>query len=229
MVIPSGVFVDETPTAFVLHTLTQVLSEPVARVAAGHEYYPPLARWPLTIRERGAEDDREAAAQLGAIFRANYTELFELVVHYVDSRALAEEIIQDTFLAVWKRRRMWGPEMDVKAYVFQTARHRALNHLRRARIELNWQQLLAARRDEWGMSQYATDARVMADVDEVLEQMRRAVNVLPKRIRRTIILRLQWNLTNAEIAEVMGIGLSAVEKNISRALKALRKALGERT
>jgi RNA polymerase sigma-70 factor, ECF subfamily len=68
---------------------------------------------------------------------------------------------------------------------------------------------------------------VMADVDEMIEKMQSAVSALPKRVRRTIILRLQWHLTNAEIAEVMGIGVKAVERNITRGFKALREALGE--
>lgn len=194
---------------------------------AAHDWRPSFARWQLTIKERGADDSFEAAARLGAIFRAHYAELFALVYHYVRSRALAEEIIQDAFLAVWERRHTWGPDMDVRAYVFQTAHHRALNHLRRERVELNWQRLLAARREEWGMSQYASDARVVADVDEMIEKMQRAVGALPKRVRRTIILRLQWHLTNAEIAEVMGISIKAVERNITRGLKALRDALGD--
>jgi RNA polymerase sigma-70 factor (family 1) len=220
--------IDTPPVSVIsLHDLLEWLTDVGCRDEAALEWYPPLDCWPLTINERGADEDRQAAAQLGPIFRTQYAELFALVYYYVRSRALAEEIIQDTFLAVWKRRQVWGAEMDIKAYVFQTARHRALNYLRRERVELNWQRLVTARREEWGMSQFASDAGVMADVDEMIEKMQSAVSVLPKRVRRTIILRLQWHLTNAEIAEVMGIGVKAVERNITRGLKALREALGD--
>ena len=184
--------------------------------------------WPLTIKERDTDDDRDAAALLGAIFRAHYSELFALVHRYVRSRALTEEIIQDAFLAVWKRRPLWAANMDVKAYVFRTAHNRALNHLRRDRVEIDWQRLVAERREEWGMSQYASDARLTADVNETIELMQHAVGRLPKRVRRTIILRLHFHLTNAEIAEVMGISTKAVERNITRGLKALRQTLGPR-
>jgi RNA polymerase sigma-70 factor (ECF subfamily) len=210
-----------------LYDLVEWLTDAHRHDEAALEWYPPLGRWPLTIGERGADEDRQAAAQLGPIFRTHYAELFALVYHYVRSRALAEEIIQDAFLAVWKRRQLWGADMDIKAYVFQTAHHRALNYLRRERVELNWQRLVTARREEWGMSQFASDAGVMADVDEMVEKMQKAVSALPKRVRRTIILRLQWHLNNAEIAEVMGIGIKAVERNITRGLKALREALGD--
>jgi RNA polymerase sigma-70 factor (ECF subfamily) len=184
---------------------------------------PPL-RWPLTIRERDTDEDRAASRRLGAIFRAHYSELHSLVVRYVRTRALAEEIIQDAFLAVWQRRFAWTPEMDLKAYVFQTAHNRALNHLRRERIEIDWQHLVAARREEWGMSQYAVDAHEAADVDEMVELMQRAVRSLSPRVQRTIVLRLQFHLTNAEIAEVMDVTVKAVERNITRGLKTLRLA-----
>ena len=209
------------------HDFVERLNDVGCRDEAALEWYPPLDCWPLTINERGADEDREAAAQLGPIFRTHYAELFGLVYHYIRSRALAEEIIQDAFLAVWKRRQLWGAEMDIKAYVFRTAHHRALNYLRRERVEINWQRLVAARREKWGMSQFASDAGVMADVDEMIGKMQSAVSALPRRVRRTIILRLQWHLTNAEIAEVMGIGIKAVERNITRGLKALRETLGE--
>lgn len=184
---------------------------------------PPL-RWPLTIKERDTDEDRAASRRLGAIFRAYYSELHAMVVRYVRTHALAEEIIQDAFLAVWQRRFAWTPEMDLKAYVFQTAHNRALNHIRRDRIEIDWQELVAARREEWGMSQYAVDAHENADVDEMVELVQRAVLSLPPRVQRTIALRLQYHLTNAEIAEVMGVSVKAVERNITRGLKALRLA-----
>lgn len=184
---------------------------------------PPL-RWPLTIKERDTDEDRAASRRLGAIFRAYYSELHAMVVRYVRTHALAEEIIQDAFLAVWQRRFAWTPEMDLKAYVFQTAHNRALNHIRRDRIEIDWQELVAARREEWGMSQYAVDAHENADVDEMVDLVQRAVLSLPPRVQRTIALRLQYHLTNAEIAEVMGVSVKAVERNITRGLKALRLA-----
>lgn len=217
----------QSASVILLRDLLERLTDTGCRDEAALEWYPSLDCWPLTINERGSDDDRQAAAQLGPIFRTYYSELFALVYHYVRSRALSEEIIQDAFLAVWKRRQLWGDDMDIKAYVFRTAHHRALNYLRRERVELNWQQLVGARREEWGMSQFASDAGVMADVDEMIEKMQSAVSALPKRVRRTIILRLQWHLTNAEIAEVMGISVKAVERNITRGLKALRAALGD--
>jgi RNA polymerase sigma-70 factor (ECF subfamily) len=184
---------------------------------------PPL-RWPLTIKERDTDEDRAASRRLGAIFRAHYSELHALVMRYVRTRALSEEIIQDAFLAVWQRRFAWTPEMDLKAYVFQTAHNRALNHLRRDRVEIDWQHLVAERREEGGLSQYTVDAREAADVDEMVELMQRAVRSLPARVQRTIVLRLQFHLTNAEIAEVMGVTVKAVERNITRGLKSLRLA-----
>lgn len=215
------------PPLYIRDALIRAPARPRRPAGRAHEWYPSPVRRPLTIHEGGSADDRTAARQLGAIFRAHYSELFALVYRYVRARALAEEIIQDAFLAVWQKRHTWGPAMDVKAYVFQTVHHRALNRLRRERVELNWQRLIAARREEWGVSQYATDSRVITDVDETIEKMQRAIDGLPRRVRRTIILRLQRHLTNAEIAEVMGISIKAVERNITRGLKALRTTLGE--
>ncbi len=79
------------------------------------------------------------------------------------------------------------------------------------------------------MSQYAVDAHDAADVNEMVELMQRAVRNLPPRVQRTIVLRLQFHLTNAEIAEVMDVTVKAVERNITRGLKSLRLAFQNRT
>jgi RNA polymerase sigma-70 factor (ECF subfamily) len=174
----------------------------------------------------GEQSDAGAAATLSAIFRTHSGQLYAVAYRYVRSRAVAEELIQDVFLAVWDRRARWGSEQDVTEYVFASVRNRCLNHLRHERIEATWQANAAGNAEEGGTSQFARDAAERQEADERTERVRQAVAELPERARRALLLRVHRQLSNAEIAEVMEISVRAVEANLQRAMSALRKALG---
>ena len=62
--------------------------------------------------------------------------------------------------------------------------------------------------------------------NEIDTALAREVARLPERRRLAFTLRSQYGLTNAEIADAMGVTVKAVEKAISAALKTLRDKLG---
>ncbi len=176
-------------------------------------------------------DPRSAAqaAALETILRSCYDDLYLTVYRYVRSRALAEDVIQDVLLALWQRRSRWGGGdlVDLKSYLFVASRNRAVSLLRRQRVEDTWRGGVALGRHETGLSRFTAAAGAESDADPVLvARLERAMAELPARARETIMLRVRRQLTNAEIAEVMGITVKAVERNITRALEALRGALG---
>jgi RNA polymerase sigma factor (sigma-70 family) len=82
-------------------------------------------------------DDAQRAA-FEALFRAHYDGLLRFANRYVRSRAEAEELVHDVLLQVWIRRDALGPSHELKTYLFRATYNRALNHLRRRRIERLW-------------------------------------------------------------------------------------------
>src|SRR4051812_44551827 len=88
-------------------------------------------------------DDRELlerlrrgdSAAFDAIFRQWYAQLVATTASILKDRAPAEEIVQDVMLELWKRREGITFEQSLRAYLFQATRNRALNYLRRARVE----------------------------------------------------------------------------------------------
>ena len=132
-------------------------------------------------------------------------------------------------LALWQRRNRWGEGdlADLKNYLFVASRNRAVSLLRRQRVEDTWRGGVALGRHETGLGRFTAAAGAASEADPVLvERVERAMAGLPARARETITLRIRRQLTNAEIGEVMGITVKAVERNITRALEALRVALG---
>src|SRR5256885_14212682 len=79
-----------------------------------------------------------------AIFRQWYAPLVATTAALLRDRGPAEEIVQDVMLELWRRRESLTLEQSLRAYLFQASRNRALNHLRRLRVESRGEATIAA-------------------------------------------------------------------------------------
>jgi RNA polymerase sigma-70 factor (ECF subfamily) len=165
------------------------------------------------------------AALLESLFRAHHRDVYAMVYRFVRSRAVAEEVVQDAFLRVWDQRDRWGDTQDLAKYLFTVARNRAISLLRRERVELTWRQRVDRGQLTSGVSQFSIQAGREHDTSEATERLLQAIAKLPARARDTLLLRIHRQLKNSEIAEVMGISVKGVERNLTRAIEVLRKAL----
>ena len=77
-----------------------------------------------------AESAADDLTAFEALFRQYHAPLCEVVDCYVRSQAIAEEIVQDLFFAVWVRRATLEAT-SLQGYLFRAARNRALHHVRR--------------------------------------------------------------------------------------------------
>jgi RNA polymerase sigma-70 factor (ECF subfamily) len=147
-------------------------------------------------------------------------ELCEFVFGIVESRAVAEEIVQDLFCRLWDRRHAWNASGSVAGYLFRAAHNRALNAVRGRRVELAIARHLA--RAVPG-PRATTDQQLYAS--ELAEHASRAIASLPERCRMVFVLHRSHSLTYQEIADVMNVSPRTVEVHMARALAELRRRL----
>jgi RNA polymerase sigma-70 factor (ECF subfamily) len=177
----------------------------------------------------GADDDRALLDRLrhgdeaayDAIFRAWYAPLVRRTTGMVRERAVAEELVQDVMLELWRRRETLDVNRSIAGYLFQAARNRALNHLRHLQVE---------RRDlAQAAPEPSRDAPAPATLaaEELDAAIRRTMDELPPRCRQVFELSRVQGLRYAEIAESLGISVKAVEAQMSRALRTFRERLAE--
>jgi len=127
------------------------------------------------------------------------------------SQHAGEELVQSALVKVIARRtRLTAPE-QAEAYVRRTMRTLHIDQVRR---ETTWRRLLprVARRAE-----EADPAQGVADRDAVLD----ALATLSQQRRTAVVLRYYEDLTYAEIADAMGVGVGTVKRYVADAVAAL--------
>ncbi len=160
--------------------------------------------------------DKDAADQLARIYGPM---IHQLAFRYMKSWEDAEEVAQDVMLELWRRRETLAVEESLRAYLFQAARNRALNHQKREQRASRWSAATAAGMDETDPS--APDESALLDALELQD----AIEHLPARCRLIFTLSRRQDMSYGEIASSLGLSIKTVETQMGRALEALRERL----
>lgn len=162
----------------------------------------------------------DADQALEQLYAAHWRSLVRLAVLLVHDTGLAEEIVQDAFVAVHDRwYRLRDPDRAL-AYLRQTVVNRSRSALRH-RAVVNRHVARGTR--EVAVTGSDDDALSSERRDAVLAAMRS----LPDRQREVMALRYYAELSEGEIADALGISRGAVKSHASRGAAALRTALAD--
>ncbi len=172
----------------------------------------------LVRRIRGGDD-----RALEEVFRRYYAGMCFFVRRFVHAPDVAEELVQDVFFKLWSKRESLNDIDALKTYLYRAARNTALNHLRRRKLEQNWEEKEAQRGEP--QSTGGTDDATSSD--EVRRAVVMAIERLPARCREIFLLSRDGGLTYGEIASTLGISIKTVETQMGRALKSLRLSLAK--
>lgn len=166
---------------------------------------------------------------LEQLFEAYYNRLCVYTRGYVGDLAAAEEIVEDLFVWIWENRASWEVHTSLRQYLYTSARNRALKHLRHERVRRRVHETATRAPVPAGMAGPAAAPDEELQLRELAALVEQTVDALPVRCREAFRLSRGHGLSHAEIAEVMGISLSTVEKHIVRALSTLRDAIAARS
>jgi RNA polymerase sigma-70 factor, ECF subfamily len=174
-----------------------------------------------------AMSDRELLDRLRAgdadafdtVFRTWYPAVVRVAERIVREESLAEELAQEVFLGLWRRRESLDAEGTAQGYLFQAVRNRALNHLRHSAVERKAAVVLPF------LAEPPAPADAGVEASDLEHAIATAIAGLPTRCREVFTMSRERGLRYAEIADVLGISVKAVEANMGRALKQLRAQL----
>lgn len=130
----------------------------------------------------------------------------------------AEDLVQETYLRLWKYRREYVPSAKLSTFLFLMARQVRIDALRR-------QTRRSGREERWGREQ---PDRVTPRTGMEAEDVRWAVLQLSEPLRDVVELGVFQDLPYAEVATILGIPVGTVKSRMSNALKKLKEILDER-
>lgn len=162
--------------------------------------------------------NQEALQQMIQRYHRYLTTIIGNILGSGGSREDIEELVQDTFYAVWNRAgEIRGP---LKPYLCTTARNRAKSHLRKNRPQFSGGDLVEVPDELSNLEESAIRADLAQRVRAAIDRMR------PR--DREIFLRTYYYLQNSqEVAQEMGLSPNTVRSCLLRGRKVLQRTLGK--
>jgi RNA polymerase sigma-70 factor, ECF subfamily len=191
---------------------------------------------------------REVAAgsqdALAALYDRHVDAVFAAAIRLTSDRQVAEEVVQETFLALWNRAELFNPGTgSLAAWLHTIARNRTVDRLRAAGRRPNLVPLSSAtgsdESDTAALERIVSMGSVLGGADlgpgpegelaasELRDVIRGALAELPEHERTALVLAYSAEMTQSEIAERLGWPLGTVKTRTRRALLRLREVLAE--
>ena len=153
------------------------------------------------------------------------TDIYSFCIRLTQNRELAEELYQDTFLAMCEKED-WKEEGNVKSYLLGITIKLWQNRKRK----FAWRKRIAAEiplSKEQGLEAFSTDENLEQHMvsKEEQEAVWKAVYKLPEQLRIVILLYYMEDFKVAEIAEKLSLSISNVKGKLMRACRYLKQEL----
>ena len=184
----------------------------------------------LTATRDTACDDVKLLCRIGrgdetamaAFYREHGRVVFSQVLLVTGDRVLAEEIVQDTMLAVWRGAGSFRGESSVRSWVIAISRRQTRDRLRGRRLQVVDDAFLA------GRPVPGPGPEAMALHRAELAEVTGAIRELAPPHREVLGLVFAGGLSLPEVAGVLEIPLGTVKSRLSAARTALSRALNEK-
>jgi RNA polymerase sigma-70 factor (ECF subfamily) len=186
-----------------------------------------IAREARRDTDAAVDGDRGLAARIAAgdraaleeLYARHGPELFGYLVRVSPDRGIAEEILQDTLLAVWRGAGGYAGRATLRTWLFAVARRQAHNTLRRHRPPTT----SGAALERLVSASPPPEAEAMATATS--EELVEAIGRLAPAHREVLVLTFVEGRSYEETARALRIPVGTVKSRLSNARRALRPLL----
>jgi RNA polymerase sigma-70 factor, ECF subfamily len=181
------------------------------------------ATWPdamdIDLVRRVAAGDRAA---LAALYQRHGQAVLAQIVLAVGERTLAEEILQDTMLALWRGAAAFRGQSRVRSWLIAIGRRQARDRMRRRRVETVTDDILSG----WPAGEPGPEDLTLERAEAAV--VAEAVAALGARHREVLGIVYGADLSLAEAADVLDVPLGTVKSRLAGARAALARSLNSR-
>jgi RNA polymerase sigma-70 factor (family 1) len=153
------------------------------------------------------------------IFDRHWNTLFSFVYKLISDEDQTKDILQNTFLEIWKRKDTLIVEDSIMPYLFKIAKNDVISLFRKDKVRLQGDEILVRNLQSADLP----DERMLAS--ELQQTIDTELVKMPFNMRQCFHLSRYENKSVRDIAEELRLSEQTVKNNISEALRRLRQAL----
>lgn len=173
------------------------------------------------LLQKIAEGDQRA---FRSVFDHYYTPVYVYALHLTKSEPVAEEIVQETFLKLWRLEVELKTITKLEGFLITLARNKGLDHLRRVKLQFKAQNNSV---NTWLEMHNETEEQII--LNDTRRIVQDAIDQLPPQQKKVYQLCRQEGLRYEEAAEKMNLSVLTVQSYMKLALSSVRKYIGRHT
>ncbi len=163
-------------------------------------------------------DDQAAYKQL---FVLMYHRLRQFAYSMLKSNEEAEELVSDVFIRIWDKRAQLLSVESPRLYLYSITKNLAFTRISRQKRQVN------INAEEWlvQLDSIYFDPEQLVITEEILRQIKQAVNQLPPRCKLIFKLIKEDGLKYKEVAELLHLSVKTIEAQMAIALRRIGKCM----
>lgn len=154
------------------------------------------------------------------IYERYWPKMYVVASKRLNSTTEAEEVVQDIFLNLWRKRETFILRVSFEHYLAVAVKFEVINRRAKRAREADFVRQLA-RKNIKNDSTWRS-----FELEELQKQLEHTINSLPPRCKLVFKMSRESDYTNKKIAQELHVSEKAVEKHITHALKILRIRFG---
>lgn len=151
----------------------------------------------------------------------HYNQLCTYIYSISNDKLLAEDVVQNVMVKIWRNRRKIQIKSSLKKYLYRSCYNELVDVYKKNKKEFNYIQQVQKEALE------VFENMEEEFLQDKLNHLKKAIEQLPPKCKEVFELNKLQGYGYRESSEMLGISIKTVENQISKAMKTIRNQLGE--
>ena len=156
------------------------------------------------------------------LFELYYKELYFFARKFLGNKEVAEEIVQDVFIALLENKDVLNITKSIKSYLYTSVKNRSINYLKSKINNIDFVSI-----DEAAKESCVVSADKLLELSELDDLIIKAVSMLPPKCKEMFHMSRNSEMTYQEIADALDVSKETVKSQISEAIKRIKVYLNK--